>query len=173
MVVNHIDKTFVTSDAATILRQVLSHLFSWKFSTLLLRCLSLPAKCKMKNAEMLLTSPSPWLENCSAMLKISSEWVFIPLRLSVDTNKLQKKLFHCSMKKDQLHIKQKIQGTNSKLQEHSTPLFLQKSLTMLHFSLSQSQRHVSTVPLTQQETLISITSELFRFLVLQSMIQPI
>jgi hypothetical protein len=39
MVVNHIDKTFVTSDAATILKEVLTFLLSSKFSILLPRCL--------------------------------------------------------------------------------------------------------------------------------------
>jgi len=39
MVVNHIDKTYVTSDAATILKEVFCALFSWKFSTQLPRCL--------------------------------------------------------------------------------------------------------------------------------------
>ena len=38
MVVNHIDKTYVTSDAATILKEVYCIRFSLKFSTQLPRC---------------------------------------------------------------------------------------------------------------------------------------
>lgn len=56
MVVNHIDKTFVTSDAATILKEVQTVLFSWKCSTPPPRCSSSPARCKNSNAEMPQTS---------------------------------------------------------------------------------------------------------------------
>lgn len=55
MVVNHIDKTYVTSDAATILKEVHYALFSWKSNTQLPRCSVWHAKCKRKNVVMLLT----------------------------------------------------------------------------------------------------------------------
>ena len=70
MVVNHIDKTFVTSDAATILKEVQSFPCSSKFNIPPLRCSSLHARCKNNNAEMPPILPSPSLENCSVMLKI-------------------------------------------------------------------------------------------------------
>ena len=53
MVVNHIDKTFVTSDAATILKEVFLIKYSFKYNTLLPRCLCWLAKCKKTNVEML------------------------------------------------------------------------------------------------------------------------
>jgi len=52
MVVNHIDKTFVTSDAATILKEVRPSLSSLKFNTPQQRCSFLPAKCRNSNVEM-------------------------------------------------------------------------------------------------------------------------
>lgn len=69
MVVNHIDKTFVTSDAATILKEVQPFPCSSKCSTPPPRCSSLHAKCRNNNAVMPPILPSPSLENCSAMLK--------------------------------------------------------------------------------------------------------
>lgn len=55
MVVNHIDKTFVTSDAATILKEVLLLIVSSKYNILQPNCSCWPAKCKRKSAEMPLT----------------------------------------------------------------------------------------------------------------------
>lgn len=52
MVVNHIDKTFVTSDAATILKEVNHFLFSSKFNIQQPKCSSWHAKCKNNNVEM-------------------------------------------------------------------------------------------------------------------------
>jgi len=70
MVVNHIDKTYVTSDAATILKEVLDSLFSSKSNILLPRCSPWPAKCKRKNVEMPLTLLLPSLDSSSVMLII-------------------------------------------------------------------------------------------------------
>ena len=88
MVVNHIDKTYVTSDAATILKEVTNVRFSSKCSIQLPKCFVLLAKCRRKSVEMLPTSLLLLLENYLVMPKISSVWDCTPLKLLLDTNRL-------------------------------------------------------------------------------------
>jgi hypothetical protein len=91
MVVNHIDKTFVTSDAATILKEVPTLPLSSKCNIPQPKCWFSPVKCKKKNVEMLPTSLSPSLDSFSVTLKTSSKWVYIPARSSMAMRKPPKK----------------------------------------------------------------------------------
>lgn len=69
MIVNHIDKTYVTSDAATILKEVHPVLFSSKLPIPPPSYSSLLAKCRRKSVEMPPTLWSPSPENCLATLR--------------------------------------------------------------------------------------------------------
>jgi hypothetical protein len=84
MVINHLEKILVTSDAATIMKEVkkkkiififffkkkIFFYFSWKFNTLLPRWLLWLLKCKKMNVEMEPISLLPLLENYWIRLKI-------------------------------------------------------------------------------------------------------
>lgn len=57
MVINHLDKIFVTSDTATMMKEV-SSLKRWKLITQQLNFCVWPGKCRKKNAGMEPTSCS-------------------------------------------------------------------------------------------------------------------
>ena len=87
MVVNHIDKTYVTSDAATILKEVFDPPLSSNSNTPPPRCSPWHAKCRRRSAEMPPTWSSPSPESSLATLTISSRWDFTPHKSSLDTSR--------------------------------------------------------------------------------------
>ena len=97
MIVNHLEKIFVTSDAATIMQEVTifksvnDTLFRLKSNTPPRRCWLWHLPCKNVNVEIVPPSWLPWVVNFSRRPKFSSRWAFIPPKFWLVTKRQRKK----------------------------------------------------------------------------------